>query len=442
MIVCGYWIVRNLERNRYTAIGNWLLDEINYYWSDTELSIFQTILTHRIYREKMKMVYFIMGGENPNSGVSKKIFAQLSALIDIGLDAKLVMFNFSNVQYPSYAFLKIFQIERLPTNDIFGRIKRLRKIRTEFSETIKSLDSCDIMYFRHSITSLLYYPFNYLKIFRDCKFVTEHQTIERNEFKLNHLNRKTFKDIFFERILRGQSDAIVGVTDEITDYQITCSGDPHKPHITIGNGINVKSCSLRQPPKFNNHKIDLLFVASVNRWHGLDRLIQGLAIYNGPTKITLHIAGDGTELPTIQKLTNELGIANQVIFYGFKTGEDLDLLFNTCHIAVGSLGMHRIGLTEASILKAREYCSRGIPYIIACADPDFQDDFPYIYRIPSDESPVDIEKVIEFAKRVYADPYHPQKMRAYAVEHLDWSVKMKKLKTFLETLVDESKSTS
>lgn len=36
-----------------------------------------------------------------------------------------------------------------------------------------------------------------------------------------------------------------------------------------------------------------------------------------------------------------------------------------------------------------------------------------------------------------ADPGHPQKMRSYAEEHLDWSVKMKKLKGFLEALVGE-----
>jgi uncharacterized protein YozE (UPF0346 family) len=99
--------------------------------------------------------------------------------------------------------------------------------------------------------------------------------------------------------------------------------------------------------------------------------------------------------------------------------------------------MHRKGLTQTSELKAREYCARGIPYIISCADPDFPDDFPFIQRLLPDDSPVSIEKIIEFAQKVYKDPEHPQKMRAYAVEHLEWVVKMKILKAFLETLVDE-----
>jgi hypothetical protein len=92
-------------------------------------------------------------------------------------------------------------------------------------------------------------------------------------------------------------------------------------------------------------------------------------------------------------------------------------------------------LKEASILKAREYCARGTPFIYGIADPDFPPDFPYILHVPADESPIDIEQVLAFAKEVCADPDHPQKMRRYAEEHLDWSVKMKKLKDFLEALV-------
>jgi hypothetical protein len=101
-------------------------------------------------------------------------------------------------------------------------------------------------------------------------------------------------------------------------------------------------------------------------------------------------------------------------------------------VAIGALGIHRKKLSESSTLKSREYCSRGIPYIIASTDPDFPPDFPYLLRIPEDETAIDIEKVLGFVSRIYQDPDHPQKMRRYAEEHLDWSIKMHTLKTFLE----------
>jgi hypothetical protein len=153
--------------------------------------------------------------------------------------------------------------------------------------------------------------------------------------------------------------------------------------------------------------------------------------------IQLHIVGTGPELPNLENLIRTLEIRDHVIFHGFLKGDDLDRIFDQCHLAVGSLGIHRIGLHQISILKAREYCARGIPYLIAGSDPDFPDDFPYILRFSSDESPIDIDRVIVFMTGIYQDPDHPQKMRHYARVNLDWSIKMKKLKVFLEGLGSE-----
>jgi hypothetical protein len=134
-------------------------------------------------------------------------------------------------------------------------------------------------------------------------------------------------------------------------------------------------------------------------------------------------------------MADELGIRNSVIFHGFKTGEDLDRLFDQCHIAVGSLGIYRKGLSQTSELKAREYCARGIPSVIACQDPDFPDEYPYVLHVPANDAPISIEQVLAFAQEICTDPGHPAKMRSYARDHLDWAAKMQKLKTFLETIV-------
>jgi glycosyltransferase involved in cell wall biosynthesis len=390
----------------------------------------------------LKIKYFVVGGNN-TGGNRKKIHNQISALIQLEMDVEMVLVVAESLHYPSYPYLTIHDVGSIQSDNILGRIRRAWDISRIFQDTIEKLDHDDILYCRFEPFFPLYYPVNYQKNLRACKIVTEHQTIEVNEYKLDHGFLACLYFKIFARFIRGQSDAIVGVTDEITGYQVIHSGDSGKPHITIGNGINVASVSIRPPLLYSGDTIDLLFMASdTNRWHGVDRIIRGLANYNGPIKVLLHIAGNGPELPPLQKLVNMLDITGQVIFHGFATGKDLDHLFNTCHIAIGSLGLHRIGLNEASILKARDYCARGIPYIISCPDPDFPDNFPYILRIPADETPVDIEKIIGFAQRIYEDPDFSQKMRAYAVEKLDWSVKMKILKVFLETLIDKPKQKS
>lgn len=383
-----------------------------------------------------------------NSGVNKKLISQTKELIAIGVDAKLILIGKMNTRERKLPnFISTKSITIVPWWNIKGRVNNFLKIRKIIRRSIISSSYNEIIYLRY-LSPLACFQIKFLKPFRDCIIVLEHQTMEIKEFKLNkyHVGKSIYYvNIFIEHIfgksIRRNSDAVIGVTNEITQYQLEIIKDFNKPNITSGNGFEVESVLTRKPPQFKN-ELHLLIVAYTNRWHGLDRLLRGIAAYSGTPDVMLHIAGDGSELPHLQKLTNELGIGNRVIFHGFTTGKDLDDLFNTCHIAVGSLGIHRKGLTQTSELKVREYCARGIPWIIACKDPDFPEDFPYIHRIPADESPVNMDEVVKFAEKACSDPDHPVKMRSYAFEHLDWSVKMKKLKTFLEALVGESPSIS
>jgi len=382
----------------------------------------------------MKIKYFMLSDQNSDSGVIKKVFSQVSALNQLGLDAELVLVGIGDVNYPPCRFLTTYSLDYVPMEDFFGRIKRAFKVNKLFSETIDSLDSNDILYYRCSSTFPLYYPHNYFRSFRACKIITEHQTRELDEFKLAGNTLNYWSEYIFGKLLKKQSDAIIGVTNEITQYEVARIGDPKKPCLTIGNGFAVQSVPERKAPHYTGDDLHLLCVATVSRWHGLDRLLQGLAIYDGLPKIVLHVAGDGKDLPHLQKMADDLGISDRIIFHGFTTGKALEGLFDKCHIAVGSLGIHRIGLKEASILKAREYCARGIPFIYGIADPDFAVDFPYILRFPADETPIDVKQILAFAGEICDDADHPQKMRSYAEGHLDWSVKMQRLKGFLETL--------
>ena len=278
-----------------------------------------------------------------NSGVNKKVISQTLHLINQGVDTELVLIGIIKSEWVNLPdFLSIYPLKDVPRQNIFGRIKRLLKARSIFRRTIESLGPNDIIYLRGS-APFLYCPFNLLKRFRDCKLVVEHQTMEIDELRLSGQSLEVWFEYLFGKLMRKQSDAIVCVTGEITQYQLKYSGILDKPHLTMGNGFEVSSVSARKSPLFHSTELHLLCVAMVNRWHGLDRLLQGLAAYDGTPKVILHIAGDGPELPQLHKLTNELGIGDRVIFHGFTTGKALDDLFDQCHVAVGSLGIHRKG---------------------------------------------------------------------------------------------------
>jgi glycosyltransferase involved in cell wall biosynthesis len=383
----------------------------------------------------MRFHYILRGIHKPEGGVwsvCKKIRGQLKNLREQQVEVLLHQYH---------EIWDSVSIEKMPVrfyqnNSVFGSYLRLKRdylVNIELDNLIRKSGRDDVLYFRYPFSSI--FLITILKKPRKCKVVLEYQSIEPLEWKLKGEWFSILNDRIFGGPVRKYTDAIVGVTDEITDYELKRSGDPGKKHITIGNGFDVDSVCPRKPPQFNRQELSLISVSQVNRWHGIDRIIHGIAAYSGSCVINLHIVGTGLEIPTLKKLVSQHGLNDRVIFHGFLTGTELDQLFDQCHVAIGSLGIHRIGLKEASILKAREYCSRGIPFFSAYADPDFPDDFCYALKVPADDTPISIEDIIQFANSVYSDGEHPVKMHAYALKNLDWSGKMQKLKVFLENQV-------
>jgi len=380
------------------------------------------------------MIYFHTYGGDIYNGINNKIVAQASNLYKSGIDISLVLLGGLNKNYPDNNFIKYLSLHDnfFSRSTIFKRLYRQYIAKKYIKKVIRLSDSSTTLYLRYPLPILLL-PHD-LSTQRKCRIVFECNAIEIHEEIRSKSYFSYFREIIFGVRFRNHCDAIIGVTDEITRYEVQRSGNLNKPHMTLGNGFDVDSVPVRQPPPYRGSNLIILCVATVSFWHGIDRLIKGIAYYKGQVNIQLHIAGTGSEINNLKKLIHDLEMNDPCIFHGFTTGQDLDVLYNQCHIAVGSLGMHRKGLTMTSELKSREYCARGIPFIIACGDSDFPGDFPSILRLPSDESPIDMNQVIRFTSAISQDVDHAQKMRHYARENLDWSVKMKKLKVFLESL--------
>ncbi|GAI27325.1 unnamed protein product [marine sediment metagenome] len=132
---------------------------------------------------------------------------------------------------------------------------------------------------------------------------------------------------------------------------------------------------------------------------------------------------------------------NNVIFHGLKYGKELDKVFDEVHIAIGTLGIHRKNLKYGSTLKVREYMARGVPFVISYIDEDIEEEFPLFLKLQPDDNPVNMDKVIEFAKRVY-EKYGravPSIMRNYALRKMDYKVKVNKLLNFVLNLLNSRK---
>lgn len=197
------------------------------------------------------------------------------------------------------------------------------------------------------------------------------------------------------------------------------------PVIHISNGVDFSrvplSHSACEKTDARTCSLKLLSVANIHLWHGLDRLIRGMADY---PDCELHIVGDGLTqiIESYRELALSLGISDRVKILGPLYGEALDREFEWADLAVGSLGRHRSGITSIKTLKNREYAARGLAFFYSEEDEDF-DNAPYVFKVPADESPIDVKALSGFLSAL---DMSPEQIRE-SVLHLSWTAQMGKV---------------
>ncbi len=201
------------------------------------------------------------------------------------------------------------------------------------------------------------------------------------------------------------------------------------PALSLGNGVDTASLPVAAFRPLEG-RLRLLAVGSWNFWHALDRLIAGLAAYEkSPAKrlrINLTIVGEGPALSDLQNTVKEGGLNSIVHFVHGLKGSELDALFDETDVAIGTLGLHRKNVALDRSLKHREYCARGIPFVLSSPDPQFPPELPWVRYVPADESALQIPVLIDFFEKIKRENGWREEMRIYAVERLDWQKKLKK----------------
>ena len=203
----------------------------------------------------------------------------------------------------------------------------------------------------------------------------------------------------------------------------------------IGNGINLNRIKVREHfPQWPSNKLILVGVANVAIWHGYDRIIRAISIFNNraeyPYKVHFNIIGDGPELNNLKQKVNELKIEESILFHGMQSDTYfIQSIYENSHLAVSSLGLFRKGLNAASDLKSREYVGIGIPFISAGNDIDFLNKTDFRFTLTNNDSIQDILELFEgFSNVNFPEPLH---IRKYAENNL---TVVKKLKLILDSI--------
>jgi len=380
----------------------------------------------------MRILFLVYHGFSEVSGITKKIHYQVKGLRENGHDVRLCYYGFSenghSCRYIDGQLLKDYGKgklagfrQRLDYSCIYGYCIR-EKIEFVYARCFMNANPFLISFFKkvkkagiRAVTEIPTYPY-------DGEFAGS-TGLQRLGFLI---------DKAFRRRLYRYMEAIVTFSDakEIFGQRT----------INISNGVDLDSIPLHnnQPSALSPQPLNFIGVAEVHYWHGYDRLIAGLGEYyrqklkgnSQQSDVFFHIVGGiwsgdmygSAFAPGIQTLIEQYGLQDKVILHGQMFGQALDDLFNQCVFAIGSLGRHRNGITVIKTLKNREYATRGIPFVYSEQDSDF-DNQPYVLKAPADESPINIQSILDFINHQQMSPADIRK----TVEHLAWKIQMQKV---------------
>lgn len=374
----------------------------------------------------MNILFLVYHGFSEVSGITKKIRYQINGLRRLGHKIYVCTYDIMEDGH------RLRLIDSKPLQDFgTGRISALKK-RCCYGTVVKFAKEHNVNFvYSRSFHNANPFTIRMFKAFKEAgiKSVIEIPTYPYDQEYQDFSKIKKFAlmiDKMFRRQLAKYTDAIVTFTKhkEIFGQRTIC----------ISNGIELEAIPLKkEKAKREGRELNFIGVAEVHFWHGFDRFIAGIGEYykqGGEREIYFHIVGGigngemhgSMHAPGFAELIEKYGIKDRIIFHGQLFGEKLDEVFDNADFAVASLGRHRSGITNIKTLKNREYAARGLGFIYSETDEDFEDK-PYIIKAPADESPIDINRVIDFADNLTMSP----EMIRQSIYDLTWDKQMEQV---------------
>lgn len=375
--------------------------------------------------------YRINQDEIANVGVLKKCLAQVEAFKNLGVKVDLVLLSNKGIILNDqliHSFSKPVLSKSISKYWFyFFNLLPLIKKQLDFKYY-------NFIYFRYALAhpSLVHFLETAKNKNSTLQIIAEIPTYPYEEEKRSFIDRLSLlMDHYYRKKLSIYLDGITHYGLETKIFGV--------PTIPISNGVAVNkiNISASQPQK---DQIRLIAIANWSYWHGLDRLIEGLKNYylnkNPKIQVTLKIIGHGKAIAQYKDLVNKYGLQSHVRFFPPMTNEALDAHFDHVDIGIGTLGIHRKNIAIDASLKHREYCARGIPFLLAGKDLDFPDQLSFVLKSPPTDEAIEIHRLINFWEHLALDNKTKKvEIRKYAEGHLGWEERIKKVITFMEVVL-------
>ena len=168
------------------------------------------------------------------------------------------------------------------------------------------------------------------------------------------------------------ADVALPVTRVLGDI-VASYGVPEERIVVIPNGINgerfgaAPDVGAAKRALGLDGKLVLGFTGFVRDWHGLDKVIDLIAVDPPAAQRHLLVVGDGPARAALEKQARELGIADRVTFTGIVGRDDV-----ARHVAAFDIALQPAVVAYASPLKLFEYLALG-KAIVGPAQPNIEE---------------------------------------------------------------------
>lgn len=365
---------------------------------------------------KSKALFISFQPVVPCDGVSKKVFAQRDGIADNGYDCDIVY-----PKWNSNGSQTFYINEKILIENITRTFVTFPKVFYDALATAVLDNGYEVIYIRYCLNACRHFN-KFLKICtsKKLKIYLEIPTYPYDgEFFYWRKAYQYFKEKYYRNQWRYYLKHIVTFSESEVIYGI--------PAIKVSNAVAFIP-PIKKPRPTGAETINLLIVANIAFWHGIDRIIEGLHIFNSKketrlsVKLTIVGGGDEMLIGKLKKMVSLYHLDNSIQFMGPMEGSSLNELFDESDVAIGCLGCHRKNITKIRALKSVEYAMRGIPFIYSEDNPDF-DNCNYIYKVPADETPINIDDIIQFYLNVKMSPEEINK----TAQNFTWAEQMKKV---------------
>lgn len=301
-----------------------------------------------------------------HSGVGKKISRQIECWQAAGHEARLFMHTSRVTDLATLVPAEVIPYDSAGT--VAAELARSRAAR-QLMAAVRAYRP-DVIYLR---LAMYVYPLHRLAEIAplvgeaNTNDLTQHEGLGKVYALYNRLTRG---------LLLRRLAGLVTVSRELAEAPAFAAF--RKPTCVLANGIDLEKFTPLPPPA--NAEPRLVFIGNPGYlWHGVDKLVVLARLL---PEIQFDVIGYET-IPGGGPCPPNLHL------HGYLAEDGYLPLLARADAAISSLGLHRIGLEEASPLKSRECLAYGLPLVLAYRDTDLQDlNCDCLLRIPNTEDNV------------------------------------------------------